>query len=323
MTSLGVSKRINYFDVFRGLGIICMVMGHIGFGGVFDHLIHAFHMPMFFFVSGFFYKDNDSIGKRIQKKAKALLIPYLFFGIAHYVVYLLMQIVTNSDLKIEPLLRLFTINTDGLAIAGALWFLTALFITDIFYSILDRHRAKWIIIPLILIGSFTDQYLPYPLPWALSAAFVGLGLYYLGEYVKNNELKFRHLLNMNWAMIIVVGLVTAVLVFLNGYINMREGKYAIIPLFWINALLSIFVGISISKKVCKLENVEWIKSIGKNSIVYVCLNQITILFLTKLISLINLPMVISKIVILAISMIILQLCCILFTKTKLKCFIGK
>lgn len=41
--------------IYIAVGIVLMVMGHIGFGKVFDILIHAFHMPMFFFVSGFLY----------------------------------------------------------------------------------------------------------------------------------------------------------------------------------------------------------------------------------------------------------------------------
>lgn len=51
-------QRLDYVDAFRGLGIIAMVMGHIGFGEIFDHFIHAFHMPMFFFISGFFYRKG-------------------------------------------------------------------------------------------------------------------------------------------------------------------------------------------------------------------------------------------------------------------------
>ena len=61
-------KRIEYVDIFRGIGIILMILGHIGYIGIFDKIIrhvgfnvsadivvHAFHMPMFFVVSGFFY----------------------------------------------------------------------------------------------------------------------------------------------------------------------------------------------------------------------------------------------------------------------------
>lgn len=37
-------ERKEHIDIFRGLGIILMIMGHIGFGGAFNHFIHAFHM---------------------------------------------------------------------------------------------------------------------------------------------------------------------------------------------------------------------------------------------------------------------------------------
>lgn len=46
-----MKERCRYMDIFRAFGIILMVMGHINFGKHFDHFIHAFHMPMFFFVS--------------------------------------------------------------------------------------------------------------------------------------------------------------------------------------------------------------------------------------------------------------------------------
>lgn len=51
-----VKQAADYMDVFRVCGIILMVMGHIGFDDKFDKFIHAFHMPMFFFISGFFIK---------------------------------------------------------------------------------------------------------------------------------------------------------------------------------------------------------------------------------------------------------------------------
>lgn len=74
-------SRMDYIDLYRAFGIILMVMGHIGFGGKFDKFIHAFHMPMFFFISGFFYKEkNIDIKKYTVDKAKKLLTPYFVFG---------------------------------------------------------------------------------------------------------------------------------------------------------------------------------------------------------------------------------------------------
>lgn len=319
MNNLSSKQRLDYIDIFRSLGIIAMVMGHIGFGKQFDHFIHAFHMPMFFFISGFFFrKRNCKIGWYVGKKAKSLLIPYISFGVALYFV----KIVLNG-FSVAPLIRLFTINTDGLSIAGALWFLTALFFTDVFYFLLDRWNVKWLIIPLVLVGSFTDQLLPYPLPWALSASFVGLGLYWFGEMSKKNKNKLEKLLNMNWWQILIVGVVTTVLIFVNGYINMREGTYSFILLFWINALSSVYLGISISKLICRMGEMKWLTSIGRNSIVYVCLNQFVIMILFKLFTYIQIPTIISRLFILAICLFILYWLAELFTRTKLKVFVGK
>lgn len=315
-----VSKqRLDYIDVFRSLGIIAMIMGHIGFGEKLDYFIHAFHMPMFFFISGFFYSRRDCcVGEYVGKAAHSLLISYISFGIAHYLAYLVF-----NPFSIMPLIHLFTINTYGLPIAGALWFLSALFFTKILYFLLDRWNAKWLIIPFVLVGSFADQTLPYPLPWALSASFVGLGLYWFGEMSKKYEDKLEKLFSMNLWQILIVGSVTTGLIFVNGYINMREGRYGFLPLFWINALLSVYLGISISKLICKIGKVKWFTSVGRNSIVYVCLNQIVIRVLFKVFCFIQVPTIVSHLFILVSSMIVLYWLSELFTRTKLKVFIGK
>lgn len=140
---------------------------------------------------------------------------------------------------------------------------------------------------------------------------------------KKYEDKFQKLLNMNWWQILVVGAMTTILIFVNGYINMREGRYAFIPLFWINALLSVYVGISISKMICKTEKTKWLTSIGRNSIIYVCMNQFVIMILFKLSTYIQMPTIVSRSLILVTCLFILYWLAELFMRTKLKVFIGK
>ena len=306
-------------DVFRACGIILMVMGHIGFGDRFDKFIHAFHMPMFFFISGFFYKkSNISIKAVIAKKSRTLIIPYFFFGIFHYLISL------KDGISIKPLLHVFTINTMGFPIAGALWFLTALFAADVIYAVLDKFNKKWLILPLVLMGSFADRILPYPLPWALSASFVGLGLYWFGEYTRRNEDKLQKILSLKIWEILIIGAITGILIFVNGNVNMREGIYSFFPLFWINALSACFVGISLSKYIEKVRLkplTNWLMSIGKNSIIYVCLNQLTILWLKKWVP--NEVGFAKNILVFVGTMAVLYVLSMIFTKTKLCVLIGK
>lgn len=64
---------------------------------------------------------------------------------------------------------------------------------------------------------------------------------------------------------------------------MRTGTYAVVPLFWINSILSIIIGMNLARFIDSMFNKSftvaggWIKYIGKNSITFVCLNQIVIM----------------------------------------------
>ena len=147
-------SRITFIDVFRGFGILLMVMGHIGFGGIFDKFIHAFHMPMFFFVSGYFYhRKVTSLNDYCRKKGKSLLVPYVTTGIICSIVWLIFH---KNNLSFQPILHLLFINTEGLPIAGALWFLTAMFICNVLYIYLDSKvtkRLSLVVFCIALLGN--------------------------------------------------------------------------------------------------------------------------------------------------------------------------
>ncbi|OYP59578.1 acyltransferase family protein, partial [Prevotella sp. P3-122] len=52
-----IHKRLQYVDFLKGFAILCVVVGHIAaFNPKCDLLIdfvYSFHMPLFFFISGF------------------------------------------------------------------------------------------------------------------------------------------------------------------------------------------------------------------------------------------------------------------------------
>ena len=75
------NKRIDSVDIFKAIGILLMIMGHIGFGGFFSKWIHAFHMPMFFIISGFFISSYSP--NFLNKKILGLIVPY--FLLAYFI----------------------------------------------------------------------------------------------------------------------------------------------------------------------------------------------------------------------------------------------
>ena len=68
--------RDQTFDYMKGIGILAMIIGHSIIPSIVDRVIFAWHMPMFFIISGYFYKNVDSKTMFI-KNWKGLLKPYL------------------------------------------------------------------------------------------------------------------------------------------------------------------------------------------------------------------------------------------------------
>ncbi len=76
--------------VLSAIGIILVVAGHLGYnlfdiGELFPY--YSFHVFIFLFVSGYFYKEEseDNIGGYLLHKGRTLLLPYfawnLFYGL--------------------------------------------------------------------------------------------------------------------------------------------------------------------------------------------------------------------------------------------------
>lgn len=280
------NRRFDYVDFFRGFGIIIMLMGHVGFGELFSHMIHSFHMPMFFFISGFLFKGNKSgIAEFGKKRALSLLLPYLSYGLLFYFIWILL--IRDTSI-IDPLMHLFFDNSTALPIADALWFLTALFIMNMICFIIEKVSVNYlkytIIILFLLLGCFETRTLPFRLPFSMGAAFVGVGLFYIGAFLgRCTDRRIIHAIqNLKiWQTILLV-IPTTLLVYINGKINMRSGIYNGIPLFWINAFLCIIIILNVSKCICQSKSLvitkisNQVKWIGKNSITFVCLNQLVI-----------------------------------------------
>lgn len=321
-----VKDRIEEIDILKSIGIILMIMGHIGFGKTFDFYIHAFHMPMFYIISGFLYKkSNKSLKKFLIKKVKTLLVPYYVFAIIHYVAWTIINIGLKKEVVlINPLLHILCFNTDGMPISGALWFLTSLFFVDIMYYFIDYIKNSWIKLITIIIITISGCIIPqfFRLPLALDTAFMGIGLYTIGHLLRSINKEKNYIIA---SILLISG---STLCFINGYINVRMGIYSNIIIYFIVAIC-MTGGLYI---ICtKLKSFHWhiireAKFIGKNSLVYLCLNQIIILFLNKVLLFdVNniLIIVIIKVIILLITLFILHALVLILNKDKFKWIIGK
>ena len=327
-------KRIEFIDTFRAVGILCMIMGHINFGEHFYYYIHAFHMPMFYFVSGYFFHDKElPFAYHIRKKACSLLLPYVVFAGFYFAFDLLRKGITAERICFNLYHFLFQ-NTDSLPIGGAIWFLTSIFFTELLFLAITRlckTRLVSILFTVFIstIGCLWIRIFSFRLPWALDTAFAGLFFYLAGHLFKRSEENKKIMFLSKPMVFFPLLLINAVCIFLNGCVNMREGEYAMIPLTWLNASGAILGFWYLcawidAHKILQIEKIyQIIKSIGCNSIVYLLTNQIVIWIFNKAMKHIALPWLTEKIIILIFSLILMYGIAHILLTTPLCVLVGK
>ena len=144
-----MSRRIDYIDVARGVGILLVVMGHNDFAAIspFMHkFIYSFHMPLFFFLSGYFLNTAVPFWTFVRKRFNGLLKPYFFtlFMIYFFSVSFEKMSFANAIRRIVKSLY----GTGGYIDWVQLWFLPHLFVVSIYaylvYKALGRINTRWI-----------------------------------------------------------------------------------------------------------------------------------------------------------------------------------
>lgn len=331
--------RKEHIDVLRGIGIVLMIMGHVGFGGKFDRYIHSFHMPLFFLISGYLYnkKKDTGIKTLLIDKVKRFIVPYLFFGMVNYCFWLFLE--RKEHFVFEPISRLIWHNTQGLPICGAIWFLTALFWTSVFYILIDRHITNKEIKNIVLLGisfglSVLQGTTEFTLPLSIDIGIVGVGFYHIGRLFRNIEDKVYNRITLKsvfWVTVLfVLLLLNCTITFLTPYINMKMRWYGVAPVFWFNALIGTFAVYIFSVLVVEcffVHKLQFLKKsftyIGRESLVFLGFNQLVILLLEIFFERISIAWLIVAIVKLGLTIALLICLARLFENKKTRVLIGK
>lgn len=276
-----IEKRNADIDILKGIGIVAMIAGHVPVNQILVHFIYIFHMPLFFWISGYLYKRKDFPISVIAKKYfRKLFIPYFFGGVCGYCLWLIEMKPISFQQGLAPVVSLFFFNTDGMPIAGALWYLTAIFFVYIIYIVVDKVRVflkNVIIISLAIIGFYLKGLMDVRLPFALDVAFVGLLFYHIGHLCKIFESQMVFAVNRYTGIFFFISATIGGMI--NEKVSMRTCDYGNKALFIMSAVLLV---------VCLYRFILWINEkwsipfrsyfifVGKGSMVYLCANEIVI-----------------------------------------------
>lgn len=267
-----MKNRIQFIDSAKGIGIVLMILGHIGFGPHVYSSIYSFHMPLFFFISGLLFSTPNK-GKLINR-CKRILIPYFSLGLIYLVINWLV-----SGFNVEKLFHLLWDNSQGLPIESALWFLTAFLTCQLIYVLLDyfiKNRYFLVIIPCIIaiITCVITKVCGIILPFSFQAGMVGLLYFSIGRFLSMCDFYKNETICRTVFSFITILVLLIVAVFLPLH-NMRTGTYGIIPITEIIALV-LSVCVVYFAKIIPDTAQNILSHYGQNSIIYLGINHLGI-----------------------------------------------
>jgi fucose 4-O-acetylase-like acetyltransferase len=168
-----MSKRIGYIDIARGIGILLVVLGHNDFGYISPfgyQVIYSFHMPLFFFLSGYFMDVSIGFWGFTKKRFDILLKPYLF---TIFMIYFVSVSFEQMGFRTALGRIIKSLYASGYYIDWVqLWFLPHLFVVSVYafffhklFTKLNSRLVKWIalVATLLLASLFLKNFYPFPL----------------------------------------------------------------------------------------------------------------------------------------------------------------
>lgn len=262
-------NRLDYVDVAKGLGIFIVVLGHcLAFTGLWTSnlfwYIYSFHMPFWFMISGYLYKQKEPAGFIIGK-VTSLIVPFVSYFAINIIIYAILTGIGHTEIF-------------HYCSFGAFWFLLTLFLIVIVHYILDyfiysRSNYPWLIkiivaISVLFLGLNYANHISDEPNQPVATAFVGYSYFLLGCGMKKLKIKSSPILftRLLW---LLLGLFLSVVLFFTAKFNgtsnvdMNTSRYMNGMLFVANSLLGIF---SFSLISLAIERNKVLQNMGRNSL---------------------------------------------------------
>lgn len=237
-----MKENYHFIDFLRCFAVLLVLLGHSiqytvnDFDSVFlFRLIYSFHMPLFFFMSGYLSAKADW-QHFLSKRFKTLLIPFFAWACFYSFFYNIQHFEKFPHFLVDFWRNVF-LSPDN----GALWFLWVLFLCNVFHFCVFNAHNKFLYATLIFV-TLNLIYLLLP-----RSHVMGLGLlrwffpfYFVGLFVAQKQLMVT--LSQPKLLVMSTLLFACGLIFFkrNGVIN-QTGKTWI--LYLLNNFFTAFLGI--------------------------------------------------------------------------------
>lgn len=164
------------------VGLVAVVAGHVwGQDSAVRLALYSWHVPLFFFLSGWFWTPGRSVRSEVTGKARSLLVPYAVWLVVIGSIWVAVERPhrTGPIALLAPLLGGKYIGQPF----SAFWFVTALFTCVVLRRFLDRfpESVRWAIAVSGVVGATLAPELVRAVPLGMGTAFPALAFLLVGE----------------------------------------------------------------------------------------------------------------------------------------------
>ncbi|MDP4333092.1 acyltransferase family protein [Curtobacterium sp. A7_M15] len=141
------SARSAGIDLVRVIGILAVIVGHVWSVEPVSRVVSPWHVPIFFFLTGWFWTAGRSLGSEVRGRWRALGRPYLAWFLVIGLAWYPAQIADGVHDPLE-LLRPFLGGQYIGRPYTAFWFVTALAVAAVALRFLERFPVwvRWVVV---------------------------------------------------------------------------------------------------------------------------------------------------------------------------------
>lgn len=279
-----MKTRIIWIDYVKAMAIFLVVLAHTPLWKPLQDWIYVFHMPVFFFLSGYLFSPSRHpvFGDFAWVRFRQLIIPYASINVVMYLFWLLVGRHVGAEVDdvswSAPLVAALLGDGPSMIHDVPLWFFLCLYLVELLHDALFvGARHPWLlIVGFAVLGFGVSVWSPVTLPFSIGTALVAIVFYAMGHQLQGR-------ISQDWLTALLCFVATVVVSVFNGRINMHANYYGNYLLFLAGACCGVYLMIYLGRLADRLfGECRLFAFIGRNTLAICGFHLLTFAFLKGL-----------------------------------------
>lgn len=283
------AKRVGWIDALRAFAIILVIIGHANrMPAMLQKLIYGFHMPLFFILAGYLFREEkyEDLSDLVKIKFRQYIVPFFVLGVINLLLNAIRESLSmgKRELLVSTgkhfIWLIYSYGTGNrMPNCTPLWFLTCLFLSTVFLYIFlqclkkmpDKHIYIYICSISVVVGTLhVMNNLTKHLPWNLDGAVIGAVLMLVGHLWRKENTVEKISLCGSFALL-VIGLGT---IYVNEpMINLNTSEVSNPLLFFVGSIVTSLAFFALFRQYYRVR-LPLLEYIGRNTIIVMGFNYV-------------------------------------------------